>query len=75
MRKRHVIETEPYEVGLRVRINSPGHFMHGMTGEVVDRDAYSIDVRMDTVTDEMRKYDDARTGVVTLNAAKLEILQ
>jgi hypothetical protein len=66
--------TEGFAIGQRVRVNDPGQVCDGMTGEVVNLDAYTVEVRFETVTEEMKEYEDTRTGLANFEPKNLTIL-
>lgn len=55
--------TDDFEIGQKVMIVCPNDLCHGMTGTVVNRDAYTVEVRLDSITEEMMGYEDLRTGL------------
>ena len=64
--------TEDFDRGCRVRVNFPGHHMHGMIGTVTGRDFYTVDVHFETITPEMMRYEDTRTGNGAFRLEQLE---
>lgn len=60
------MKTDDFDIDDRVRVNHPGHFLHGMFAIVVDRDAYTVEVRFDTITEEMKDYQDTRKGLANV---------
>ncbi len=63
--------TDDFDIDDRVRVNHPGHFLHGMVATVVDRDAYTVEIRFDTVTEEMKDYTDTRKGLASVEPEHL----
>lgn len=64
-----------FEVGDKVRVVNPGQFipsLKGATGTVVGWDAYTVEVKMDIVTEEMKKFEDGRTGLLNFNFTDIE---
>lgn len=64
--------TEVWDIGQRVKIVMPGHMLNGLTGKVSDRDSDYVEVRFDTITEEMKHYEDTRKGLCMIDPACLE---
>ena len=65
--------SEACEIGLKVRINEPGHLLHGVLGTVVDREASDeATVRFDVYLPMYDDYEDTRRGAVCVDPKNLE---
>lgn len=65
--------TEGFDKGQRVTVVCPGHILHNAKGTVTGRDYHTVDVRLDKVTAEMMGYSDARSGLVSVEPAMLQL--
>jgi hypothetical protein len=65
------MNTDDFDIGQRVKVNSPGHFLHDMTATVVERDAYTVEIRFDTITEKMRGFEDTRKGLASVEPQEL----
>lgn len=63
--------TDDFDIGSRVIVNVRGHFLNGMEATVVDRDAYTVEVRFDTITEAMKDYEDTRKGIANFEPDNL----
>lgn len=73
MKKKQLL-TDAFEIGYRVKVNVPNHMTDGMTGTVVDLDAYTVEVRLDIITPGMAQYEDGRKGLLNYKPQDLIIL-
>jgi hypothetical protein len=67
--------SETLNIGDRIEVVNPGEFLpslKGMQGVITGGDAYTVEVRMDTITLEMEGFEDARTGIITFESKDIK---
>ena len=66
------MKSEDFELYQKVRINQPGHLLHGMSATVVGyEDSDSVEVHFDVITSEMMGYSDTKKGLAIVNCNNL----
>lgn len=64
--------TDDFIIGDQVVVLS-GPVCNGMRGEVIAKDAYTVEVRFPTVTDEMKEFEDLKTGCGSFMPYELKV--
>jgi hypothetical protein len=69
---KRIIDAEQY-LYKRVRINSQG-VCYNETGEVIGCDGYTLEIRLDRITEEMKGYGDTKRGIVNVELNELTFI-